>query len=376
MNFRKIVGIVVACAGGVFLIATSLEAQGDPCSQCGPWEHWVDTCYEGQDQIANTGAEVGIDINLDCKVDLNLILGPCGAPDDLLIVDRSAPLDDSVNFPGLRPVDGHLDVIDTEIVEMCLTGGGVTLIAGNGQGQGDVLASSLGAIAEQSDDEMQADSFFDVFFEVELRGGTHLYNQTALRVSVGQDGITCVPPQANYIHPTGCLPLFDSPTVGQGTHVANLVDAEHKVNPDTDNDGIPDDEDNCPETQNGPDGGTCIDGFFVRKPCITYEDCGTHGYCSMYQEDFDGDGIGDACDLIVIHCPLALIYGEYSKETELLRNFRDNFLSETPVGQEIIRLYYEWNPVIVKAMEEDEDFREEVKEVIDGILLLISEKVE
>ena len=38
-------------------------------------------------------------------------------------------------------------------------------------------------------------------------------------------------------------------------------------------------------------------------------------------------------------------------------------------------IYYQWSPVIVKAMEEDEEFREEVKEMIDGILSLIREEV-
>jgi len=42
-----------------------------------------------------------------------------------------------------------------------------------------------------------------------------------------------------------------------------------------------------------------------------------------------------------------------------------------PVGQEIIKLYYQWSPVIVRAMEEDEEFKAEVKEMIDGVLPLI-----
>lgn len=70
------------------------------------------------------------------------------------------------------------------------------------------------------------------------------------------------------------------------------------------------------------------------------------------------------------------IYGDHSKETELLRSFRDNILSQTPDGQEIIRLYYEWSPLVVEVMEEDEEFREELKEMIDGILPLIRETVE
>ena len=70
-------------------------------------------------------------------------------------------------------------------------------------------------------------------------------------------------------------------------------------------------------------------------------------------------------------CITKEIYGEHSEETELLRHFRDNVLSKIPEGQELIELYYQWSPVIVKAMEEDEEFKEQVKEMIDGILLLI-----
>ncbi len=45
-------------------------------------------------------------------------------------------------------------------------------------------------------------------------------------------------------------------------------------------------------------------------------------------------------------------------------------------GQKKIKLYYEWSPSIVKAMEEDEEFKEEVKEMVDGVLMLIGEEVE
>jgi len=84
-------------------------------------------------------------------------------------------------------------------------------------------------------------------------------------------------------------------------------------------------------------------------------------------------------DLIVSlaeQCPAKEIYGEYSEETELLRNFRDNVLKQTPEGQEIIRLYYQWSPTIVKAMEVDEGLKEDVRKMIDGILLLINIQVD
>jgi hypothetical protein len=70
-------------------------------------------------------------------------------------------------------------------------------------------------------------------------------------------------------------------------------------------------------------------------------------------------------------CLIVLLFGEYSEEVEMLRFFRDNVLIKTPEGQELIRLYYEWSPMIVKAMEEDEVFRKEIKEMIDGILPLM-----
>jgi hypothetical protein len=46
-------------------------------------------------------------------------------------------------------------------------------------------------------------------------------------------------------------------------------------------------------------------------------------------------------------------------------------LSQTPEGQEIIKLYYELSPVIVEMM--NEEFKAQVKEMIDGVLELIGE---
>jgi DMSO/TMAO reductase YedYZ molybdopterin-dependent catalytic subunit len=114
------------------------------------------------------------------------------------------------------------------------------------------------------------------------------------------------------------------------------------VDYDTDEDAIPDSEDNCPDLSN-PD-----------------------------QKDSDGDGIGDACNM----CPVEKIYGQYSKEAGFLRYVRKNILSQTPEGGEIIKLYYEWSPAIVKEMEEDEKFKEYVKEMIDGVLKLITAEAE
>jgi hypothetical protein len=71
-------------------------------------------------------------------------------------------------------------------------------------------------------------------------------------------------------------------------------------------------------------------------------------------------------------CLVEEIYGEDSPEVARLRYFRDTVLNKTTEGRIIIRLYYEWSPFTVKAMEDDEKLKEEVKAVIDGILLLMS----
>jgi len=72
-------------------------------------------------------------------------------------------------------------------------------------------------------------------------------------------------------------------------------------------------------------------------------------------------------------CSALKIYGEDSGEIQLLRYIRDNILHENPIGRELIKIYYQWSPMIVKAMEKDEGFKEEVKEMIDGVLGLAGE---
>jgi hypothetical protein len=75
-------------------------------------------------------------------------------------------------------------------------------------------------------------------------------------------------------------------------------------------------------------------------------------------------------------CALSLIYGEHSAKTELLRYIRDNALSKTREGRELIKLYYQWSPAIVRTMEVDEDFKQEIQDMIDELFPMIEEAVE
>jgi hypothetical protein len=67
-------------------------------------------------------------------------------------------------------------------------------------------------------------------------------------------------------------------------------------------------------------------------------------------------------------CPTEVIYGEDSEEVEHLRALRDEVLSKTPEGREIIKQYYNFSPLLVEAMRGDEEFKNEVEDMIDEVL--------
>ncbi len=67
-------------------------------------------------------------------------------------------------------------------------------------------------------------------------------------------------------------------------------------------------------------------------------------------------------------CVAKAIYGEDSEVIEHLRIVRDHFLSSTQEGRELIKVYYQWSPVIVEAIESDAEFKQEIKELIESII--------
>ena len=67
-------------------------------------------------------------------------------------------------------------------------------------------------------------------------------------------------------------------------------------------------------------------------------------------------------------CLAVKIYGEDSKEVQVLRFFRENVLSKSQEGKELIILYYQWSPMIVLAMEAVEEFIEKILEMVDEVL--------
>jgi hypothetical protein len=97
---------------------------------------------------------------------------------------------------------------------------------------------------------------------------------------------------------------------------------------------------------------------------------------SMGCHSDDCSGVPITTTKPVITCPSQEIYGEGSFEVTLLRAVRDNLLSQTPEGRELIKLYYHWSPVMVKAMESDEGVKEEFKAMIDKLLPILEKAVE
>jgi hypothetical protein len=67
-------------------------------------------------------------------------------------------------------------------------------------------------------------------------------------------------------------------------------------------------------------------------------------------------------------CPAEEIYGAHSAAVQTLRAVRDNILSQTPEGREIIKLYYQWAPMVTMAVRNDRALKAEMQELLDGIL--------
>lgn len=227
MNKRMVRGFAAGCA-------LALVGTASANFLFGPGPHWVDTVTKGFDQRPS-------------NLLISLFLGDPFDPGTEKIfinfvgnttIHRSNAMDDSSFFPGLRPIDGHNDVVDIEIVQLTLTGlsplfGPVIIRAG--ASQHPLGTPSLGAIAELPGQPALAESFFDVFHEIEIPSlGLFLYNVNPIRMET-KDPLTGIPPKENdeYSFNNGndpflAEPLFDNP-FGFGEPVVWLGEAIHTL---------------------------------------------------------------------------------------------------------------------------------------------------
>ncbi|MBM3223452.1 MAG: PEP-CTERM sorting domain-containing protein [Candidatus Tectomicrobia bacterium] len=214
-----LLGVMALSFGAVVSPAEAVPA-------CGPGAHWVDGCTSGNDSFPSV-ATLGLDLNLDNIADMSVVLaGPT-------TIFRGNPQ------AGSDPNDPqHPSKINTEIVSLLLSGGGITVRAGDGVGNllQDGALHSPGMIIEKTGpgtqgcgdpiDPFFACSFFDVFFEVDGPFGT-LRNRDPLRIAAMIDEVP--PIGIPYVHPLpNPVGLFDV----NGMEVIRLVNATHTPTPE------------------------------------------------------------------------------------------------------------------------------------------------
>jgi len=219
---RKL-AMILLTVGVIALVVliTSLTANRAWADPCGPDEEgWIPGCLGQVDDFRDTTALIGIDQDGDCLEDFSLVLGGSAK------VERQSASDHT---------------IDTEIVSMELTGGGLVLRAGKydlviNPDINQNVSPTFGGIVEQAGNPALADSFFDVFFEISPTPFGNLYNHDAVRVGAVIDR---VPPwNTTYLHPTPlCLALYSDPIEDWQTPV-NLVQARHSTGPPPPTGGI------------------------------------------------------------------------------------------------------------------------------------------
>lgn len=191
------------------LSAVPSVALGQAPPRCGPGAHFVDRCPSSIDRLTMRG-ELGLDLDLDSVPDV--FFGTF----DRTHVFTADPVDALIgdpHFGNIGLVDGHLDVIPTELFNLFLTVnagpfGLLTVRAGdqNPNRVNDGPLYSPGYIMELPDDPSRAISVFDVFFEVLGTPFGRLHNRESKFISSTIDRL---PPDTASIYVSEKIALYD-----------------------------------------------------------------------------------------------------------------------------------------------------------------------
>ena len=116
--------------------------------------------------------------------------------------------------------------------------------------------------------------------------------------------------------------------------------------------------------------GTLENAYTNYKLILNDRSGGIHnpGYVKKLLQD-SIDSIGSQSS-----CVATYLLGASNPRLDTLRNIRDKYLNQSTSGRTLIQLYYTWSPVLVQAMQEDEAFKEQVKEIVDTILEVTDSK--
>lgn len=74
-------------------------------------------------------------------------------------------------------------------------------------------------------------------------------------------------------------------------------------------------------------------------------------------------------------CLTKVLYGEHSDETKLLRKYRDNVLSKSSIGRQIIKTYYDLSPAVAEVLQNNSTTRASARRILDLLIPAIREKV-
>src|SRR5262249_9373784 len=135
--------LTLGVLGLAVILFLSVTQQAGAAS-CGPGPHWVDTCPSGADLFPSIAQHGVVIFDSGLVVPLPLMLGPT----------------EIFRGPGTTTPDHH---IDTEMVSLNLSAGGLTLRAGDGIANlnCDGPLCTFGRLTETGDPAV-AHSFFDV----------------------------------------------------------------------------------------------------------------------------------------------------------------------------------------------------------------------
>jgi len=110
-------------------------------------------------------------------------------------------------------------------------------------------------------------------------------------------------------------------------------------------------------SRNGTNTGTTVTNVFTADK-VYYTQGMPHEYLEIY-----GDPV--LIDLNPTRCLVESLYGENSGNTQVFRQFRDNVLSQTTEGEELIQLYYRLSPLAVDLIKSDQELKGQVKQLLD-----------